>query len=251
MSIGRTENEKDNDRPAEFKHLQPQPQLRVKREQLIMKDTKTGLLYPSKVSIGKFFAREYDLNPYDKFVWYRICSQAPGRFVQATPEEAKQFVKDDYNALYSKWEAAEQKSKDAARDKKAAMYTEAKNSGIMMDTVNGNLYESKAAIGKAFAGILGGDPDEPLAWFLVEELSQKRRFVRADEDHIKLYWSDKRRLFLDDYRKGGIGTGAKMKFHADIEPSKWGIPIGLKLNKKRIGIGFLCFWMELSKDDNK
>lgn len=60
-----------------------------KREKTAIKDTKTGKVYPSKASVGKNLAKEFNLDPLDSFVWYKIITQAPDRFIEASPEEAK------------------------------------------------------------------------------------------------------------------------------------------------------------------
>jgi len=63
-----------------------------KTERNPVKDTKTGKIYISKSGVGKALAAEFGLDPADKFVWYKIRSQAPERFVDATEEESAKVV---------------------------------------------------------------------------------------------------------------------------------------------------------------
>lgn len=60
-----------------------------KREKTAIKDTKTGKIYPSKASVGKALATEFNEDPGDHFVWYKITAKAPERFVDASAEEAE------------------------------------------------------------------------------------------------------------------------------------------------------------------
>lgn len=60
-----------------------------KRERTAIKDTKTGTVHVSKAAVGKALAGEFNLDPLDHFVWYKITAQAPDRFVDASEEEAK------------------------------------------------------------------------------------------------------------------------------------------------------------------
>lgn len=83
-----------------------------KRQKTAIKDTKTGKIYPSKAAIGKNFAGEFGLDVTDNFAWYKIISQAPDRFVEATEEEAQKAWADQ--------EAQLQKSVDEANKKIAA-----------------------------------------------------------------------------------------------------------------------------------
>ncbi len=49
-----------------------------------VKDTKTGIVYPSKSKAGMAVAAEYNL-PISTFVWYEVIKKDPKRFVPAPP----------------------------------------------------------------------------------------------------------------------------------------------------------------------
>jgi len=83
-----------------------------KREKTAIKDTKTGKIYPSKASVGKNLAKEFNLDINDNFAWYKIISQAPERFIPAGEEEAK--------AVWAEQEAQLQKSVEEENKKIAA-----------------------------------------------------------------------------------------------------------------------------------
>jgi len=46
-----------------------------------VKDTKTGIEYPSKSKAGMAVAAEYGLNPNNTFIWYDIIKKDPKRFI--------------------------------------------------------------------------------------------------------------------------------------------------------------------------
>jgi len=83
-----------------------------KRTKTAIKDTKTGTIYPSKANVGKMLAGEFGLDSTDNFTWYKIIAQAPGRFVEASDEEAA--------AAWKKQEEELQKSVDEANKRLAA-----------------------------------------------------------------------------------------------------------------------------------
>ena len=63
-----------------------------KRKKTAIKDTKTGIIYPSKARLGKELAGKEDfagLDPGNNFVYYQIIAKAPDRFIDATDEEAE------------------------------------------------------------------------------------------------------------------------------------------------------------------
>lgn len=73
-----------------------------KRERTAIKDTKTGVIYPSKAAVGKALADEFGLDALDHFAWYKIQSAAPDRFVEASDEEAKEAWKKVEDELAKK-----------------------------------------------------------------------------------------------------------------------------------------------------
>lgn len=82
-------------------------------------DTKTNKVYISKSALGKTVAAEFELDPADKFVWYKIRAKAPDRFREATEDEAKKVIADfetEQAAAQAKLEAEEAaKAAEAAK----------------------------------------------------------------------------------------------------------------------------------------
>ncbi len=76
-----------------------------KRTPTPMKDLKTGIVYPSKASLGKSLAQEAGADPADTMAYYTVIKlkmpDATGRFVTASPEEATK-ARADYEAKVKK-----------------------------------------------------------------------------------------------------------------------------------------------------
>lgn len=78
-----------------------------KRVETAIKDTTTGVIYPSKAAMGKALAKEFSGDTTDNFVYYKIMAKAAaGRFVDATQVEAE--------AAWAKQQSELQKAVDAA-----------------------------------------------------------------------------------------------------------------------------------------
>lgn len=52
-----------------------------------VKDTKTGIVYPSLYATGKALAAEFGLDPLNQQVWYQIQKKDPERFQILGPED--------------------------------------------------------------------------------------------------------------------------------------------------------------------
>ena len=82
-----------------------------KRERVAMKDTKTGVVYPSKAALGRALATEFGVDMDDHFSYYKVISAAPDRFAEAPEAEAK--------AAWDKVDAEKQALVDEANRKLA------------------------------------------------------------------------------------------------------------------------------------
>jgi len=90
-----------------------------KRERTAIKDTKTGTIYVSKAAVGKALAGEFNLDPLDHFVWYKITAQEPERFVEASAEEAQKVWKEEEERIAKEVEEANKAPvAEAAKPKK-------------------------------------------------------------------------------------------------------------------------------------
>ena len=96
-----------------------------KREKVAIKDTKTGTIYPSKASVGKNLYDEIEGgDPGDHFMWYKLISKFPERFVDASAEEAEKAWAAEKAKIEAEVEAsnkrlqAEEAKKKAAEEKK-------------------------------------------------------------------------------------------------------------------------------------
>ncbi len=90
-----------------------------KREKTAIRDTKTGKIYPSKASVGKNLAGEFDLDALDHFAWYKIQSAAPVRFVPASDEEAQKVWKEEEEVRAKEMEEANKKlAEEQAKESK-------------------------------------------------------------------------------------------------------------------------------------
>jgi len=89
-----------------------------KRERTAIRDTKTGAIYVSKAAVGKALASEFNLDPLDHFVWYKITAQEPDRFVDASAEEAQGVWKAEEERIAKEVEEANKEA--AAEAEKAA-----------------------------------------------------------------------------------------------------------------------------------
>jgi hypothetical protein len=58
-----------------------------------VRDTKTGVIYRSKYQAGKALAAEAGANLTDRFAWYKLISQFPGRFVEVTSGKSGEVYK--------------------------------------------------------------------------------------------------------------------------------------------------------------
>jgi len=86
-----------------------------KRTKTAIKDTKTGIVYPSKAGVGKALAGKddfADLDPGNSFVYYQMIGKSPERFVDATEAEAEK-VWADGKLVAEKERAESQKRLDA------------------------------------------------------------------------------------------------------------------------------------------
>ncbi len=67
-----------------------------KREKTAILDTTTKKVYPSKAAVGKALYGEIEGgDPGDHFVWYKLQSKFPERFVNATAEQAEKVWADE------------------------------------------------------------------------------------------------------------------------------------------------------------
>ncbi len=103
-----------------------------KRKKTAMKDTKTGIVYPSRAAMGKALADAFGFDPEDSFVYYKIMTAAEkGRIVEATPGESEKVWADEAAKREKEVEeankrlAAEEAAKEAAEKKAAAPTTPA------------------------------------------------------------------------------------------------------------------------------
>lgn len=69
--------------PAKKEAAKAEGKRRGKQKAQPVKDTKTGVVYPSKARAGMAVAAEYDLDPTNHFVWYDVIKRSPERFVRA------------------------------------------------------------------------------------------------------------------------------------------------------------------------
>lgn len=99
-----------------------------KRKKTAIKDTKTGIVYPSKARLGKLLAGTEDFKDLDSgnnFVYYQIIAKAPERFVDASDEEAEKcWAAEKVEAERERAEA--QKKLDAEAKAKAEAEAKAK-----------------------------------------------------------------------------------------------------------------------------
>ena len=67
-----------------------------KREKTAIMDTTTKKVYPSKAAVGKALYGEIEGgDPGDHFIWYKLQTKYPERFVNATAEQAEKVWADE------------------------------------------------------------------------------------------------------------------------------------------------------------
>jgi hypothetical protein len=82
------------------------------RGRVAIKDTKTGITYPSQAAVTKAIGPEFGVDPLDHFGCYKIFSKAPDRFIRLDGTEAQK--------VWDAADAANQAKVDAANAKIAA-----------------------------------------------------------------------------------------------------------------------------------
>jgi len=99
-----------------------------KRTRTAIKDTVTGIIYPSKAALGKALAKEFGTDVTDNFAYYKIIAKAPkDRFVEASPEEAqKAWAEHDAQLQKAIDEANKRLVEEEAKKKAAAKQQQVK-----------------------------------------------------------------------------------------------------------------------------
>ena len=93
-----------------------------KRKKTSIKDTKTGVVYASKSAVGKALYGEIkDGDPGDRFIWYKLLTQFPERFVELDEQsaEAQKVWADEKAKIEKEVEEANKKlaAEEAAKKK--------------------------------------------------------------------------------------------------------------------------------------
>lgn len=77
-----------------------------KTARVAIKDTKTGITYPSQANLTKSLGTEFGVNPLDHFGCFKIYQAAPGRFVRLEGADAENAFKSYDEKVKAEVEAA-------------------------------------------------------------------------------------------------------------------------------------------------